>query len=109
MTGLTNGTTYTFVVTATYALGDSPSAPARRVTPLSNFGSVTQTITVTKPAGPLVIGEACSLATDGPYPDKPYLGLAGQDCNVDLGTAVYHPGGFYTSGGSIDGHGPRPA
>jgi len=101
-TGLTNGTAYTFVVTATYAGGTSPSAPSAAVTPLSNFGSVTQTFTVTKPAGALVIGEACSGHTDGPYADKKYLGSpTPENCNIDLGTAVYQTGGFYQATGNV--------
>ena len=100
--GLTNGTPYTFVVTATYAGGTSPSAPSAAVTPLSNFGSVTQTFTVTKPAGALVIGEACSGNTDGPYADKPYLGSpTPENCNINLGTAVYQTGGFYQATGNV--------
>ncbi len=102
-TGLGNGTPYTFVVTATYAGGTSPSAPSSAVTPLSNFGSVTQTFTVTKPAGALVIGEACSGNADGPYTDKPYLGSPNpENCNIDLGTAVYQTGGFYQASGNVD-------
>ena len=101
-TGLTNGTAYTFVVTATYAGGTSPSAPSSAVTPLSNFGSVTQTFTVSKPVGALVIGEACSGNTDGPYPDKPYLGSpTPENCNVNLGTAVYNVAGYYQATGNV--------
>jgi hypothetical protein len=101
-TGLTNGTPYTFIVTATYTGGVSPSAPGGPVTPLSNFGSVTQTISVSKPVGALVIGEACSGHTDGPFPDKPYLGSpTPENCNVNLGTAVYQVGGFYTATGNV--------
>ncbi len=100
--GLDNGTPYTFVVTATYAGGTSPSAPSAAVTPLSNFGSVTQTFTVTKPAGALVIGEACSGNTDGPYADKPYLGSpTPENCAIDLGTAVYQTSGFYQATGNV--------
>ncbi|HUO40719.1 MAG TPA: fibronectin type III domain-containing protein [Mycobacterium sp.] len=102
--GLTNGTSYTFVVTANYTGGTSPSAPgpAGGIAPLSNFGSVTQTFTLTKAAGQLVIGEACSGATGGPYPDKPYLGVSGQNCNIALGALVYVPaGGYYTTGGNL--------
>jgi Fibronectin type III domain len=101
-TGLTNGTSYTFVVTATFAGGTIPSAPSTAVTPLANFGSVTQTITVTKPQGALVIGEKCSGNTDGPFPDKPYLGSpTPENCAVDLGTAKFQPGGFYEADGNV--------
>jgi hypothetical protein len=105
VTGLTNGTVYQFTVVAHYAGGDVPSAlgPVPGVMPLSNFGSVTQTFTVTKPAGQLVIGEACSGATGGPYPDKPFLGVPGQNCNINLGTGTLDPTAqFYAAGGSID-------
>jgi hypothetical protein len=105
-TGLTNGQLYTFVVTANYTGGGaSPSAPgpAGGIAPLSNFGSVTQTIFLTKAPGQLVIGEACSGATGGPYPDKPYLGVPGENCNVTLGALVYVPaGGYYTTTGPIN-------
>jgi hypothetical protein len=101
-TGLTNGTAYTFVVTATYAGGTSPSLPSASVTPLANFGSVTQTFSVTRAPGALVIGEACSGNTDGPFPDKPYLGSpTPENCNIDLGTAVFQPGGFYQATGNV--------
>ena len=113
-TGLTNGTSYTFVVTATYAGGTSPSAPGPvgGIAPLSNFGSVTQTFTLTKAPGQLVIGEACALAaggTPGPgpgnpaYPDKPYLGIPGENCNVTLGALTLDPSGsFFSTTGNID-------
>jgi hypothetical protein len=106
---LANNTSYTFVVTANYTGGTAASAagPVGGVTPLSNFGNVTQTFTLTKPAGQLVIGEACSGATGGPYPDKPYLGAptvppGPENCNVTLAPAVYNTGGVYTTSGAID-------
>jgi hypothetical protein len=120
VTGLSNGTTYQFVVTAHYTGGVSVSAagPTPGVTPIANFGSVLQTFTVTRPAGTLQIGEACSFAAGGtpgvggaPGPDatKPWLGAPStlaapyENCNVALPTAVYDPvHGWYASSGAID-------
>jgi hypothetical protein len=116
VTGLTNGTTYQFVVTAHYAGGTSVSAagPTPGVTPLNNFGTVLQVLTLTRPAGTLQIGEACSgtpvaPVTAGPDPAKPWLGASNtttapfQTCNVTLGTATYDSThGFYVSTGAID-------
>jgi len=103
--GLTNGTAYTFVVTANYTGGTLPSAASAPVTPTANFGSVTQTITVTRPADVFAIGEACS---GPPYPaggpaDKPWLTNtnAVENCALSLGSAVYQPGGFYQASGTV--------
>jgi Fibronectin type III domain len=105
-TGLTNGQAYTFIVTANYTGGTVPSAASAPVTPTSNFGSVTQTVTVTRPADVFAIGEACS---GPPYPanppaaDKPWLTNTNalENCALPLGNAVYQPGGFYQATGTV--------
>jgi hypothetical protein len=101
VTPLTNGTLYTFTVHAVYGAVNGPeSAPSPGVTPSGQ--AVTQTFDVTRPAGVLLIGEACSAATGGPVPAKPYLGVSAQNCNISLGTAALNAAGtFYTATGAI--------
>ncbi|HEX3541270.1 MAG TPA: fibronectin type III domain-containing protein, partial [Acidimicrobiales bacterium] len=57
-TGLTNGTVYTFQVAAVYGANTgSLSAPSPAFTPQGKY--VTQTITVTRPQGDLVLTQIC--------------------------------------------------
>ncbi|MGZ4693762.1 MAG: fibronectin type III domain-containing protein [Acidimicrobiales bacterium] len=90
--GLTNGTSYTFSVVANYPTGDSAPGVSPAVTPSSTF--ITQHISVTRPQGALIIGEACSGVPLGTYP---------QDCTVDLGTAALNASGtYYLATGAFD-------
>jgi hypothetical protein len=100
--GLTNGTSYTFVVTANYAGGTTSSLASGSVTPTGQF--VTQTFTVTRPAGALLIGENCSSITGLPAGGAGYnLGTVPQNCNVGFGTAVLNTNAtYYTATAPID-------
>jgi len=101
VTGLTNGTSYTFVVTATYAAGSVGSLPSGTVTPTGQF--VTQTFTVTRPAGALLIGENCSTTTGTPGGAGYNLGTVPQNCNVAFGTAVLNANAsYYTASTAIN-------
>jgi len=113
ITGLANGVSVQVIVTATYVGGTIPTSPypAGGVTPVSNNGAVTQTITVNVPTGALTIGEACAFTAgqtpgvggiSGPYGDKPFLGAPQpQNCNIALSAPVLNAGGTgYTSGGT---------
>src|SRR6185436_14922139 len=92
VTGLTNGTPYTFEVTATGPGGTSAPASSPSVTPTATF--VTQHVTVARPQGALIIGEACSGVPLGTYP---------QDCTVNLGTAALNAAGtYYLATGAFD-------
>lgn len=102
VTGLTNGTSYTFVVTANYAGGTTSSLASGSITPTGQF--VTQTFTVTRPAGALLIGENCSSITGLPAGGAGYnLGTVPQNCNVSFGTAVLNANAtYYTATAPID-------
>src|SRR5262249_47030687 len=64
--GLTDGTLYSFTVTAQYASGPGPASPeSNQAAPISAL--ITQTIGVTRPSGALVLTQAC--AGSDPYPD----------------------------------------
>ncbi len=92
VTGLTNGTSYTFSVVAVGPGGSSVPAVSPAVTPTSTF--ITQHIKVTRPEGALIIGESCSGVPLGTYP---------QDCTVDLGTAALNATGtYYIATGAFD-------
>jgi hypothetical protein len=63
VTGLTNGTNYTFTVQAAIGANFTSPSAAIQVTPNADF--VTQSISVTRPEGVLVISQYCSgLPTD---------------------------------------------
>jgi hypothetical protein len=90
--GLTNGHRYTFTVAAEYGPGQftTESAPSGQLTPNGKF--ITQTITVTRPQGDLVLTQACSPLTPDPYPQDDTTGLVVQppyptDCTIALGAA----------------------
>jgi hypothetical protein len=79
-------------VTATGPGGTSAPATSPSVTPSATF--VTQHITVARPQGALIIGEACSGVPLGTYP---------QDCTVNLGTAALNASGtYYLATGAFD-------
>ncbi len=103
VSGLTNGTAYTVTVVALYPGGNSVSSAAvGPVTPTGQF--VTQTFTVTRPVGALLIGEDCSGVTGGQNSaaGNPVMGVPNQNCNIDLGTASINPSGtYYTANGNI--------
>ena len=101
VTGLTNGTPYTFVVTANYGAGTVSSVPSGTVTPTGQF--VTQTFTVTRPAGALLIGENCSTTAGTPGGAGYNLGTVPQNCNLSFGTAVLNANAtYYTASTPID-------
>ena len=69
--GLTDGTPYTFVVTASYsaACAGPFGLPSSASSPVSPAGArVLQQITVTRPAGALVLTQACDTTNPTPYP-----------------------------------------
>ena len=71
VTGLTNGTPYTFSVQVHNTAGftSAPPDPTATATPSLAFKNVQQPITVTRPAGDLVLTQACSPTGANPYPD----------------------------------------
>ncbi len=118
-TGLTDGVSYTFVVSAQYgANSGSPSAPSA---PVAIGGrSVDQYIIATRPAGQLDIAEACA-NNNAAYPDNPGVpggpnptpipapatdpafGLYPQTCAVNLGTGVLNAAStHYIANGNIN-------
>jgi hypothetical protein len=119
-TGLTDGVSYTFVVTAQYGASGSgaPSAPSA---PVAIGGrSVDQYIIATRPAGQLDIAEACA-NNNAAYPDNPGVpggpnptpipapatdpafGLYPQTCAVNLGTGVLNAAStHYVATGNIN-------
>jgi hypothetical protein len=108
--GLVNGTQYQFSVAAEYGAGQfsAESALSAIVVPGGKF--ITQTITVTRPVGGLVLTQAC--AGSDPYPDtNPPVGdvldvVYPTDCTIDLGTATLiktgaQAGQYFRTTGSI--------
>lgn len=92
ISGLTNGDRYTFTVAAEYGVGEftTESPASDPITPNGKF--ITQTITVTRPQGDLVLTQACSPLTPDPYPQDDTTGLVIQppyptNCTIALGAA----------------------
>ncbi|MDQ6927552.1 MAG: fibronectin type III domain-containing protein [Actinomycetota bacterium] len=108
-TGLTNGTPYTFTVRARYGTSfGSASAPSAAVAPAGAL--ITQTITVTRPQGALILTQVCGakgsthtgtaptlpggavdpnfdpVAGEYPYPPN-FTPNYPTNCNVNLGTS----------------------
>jgi hypothetical protein len=103
VTGLTNGTVYSFRVRARYGASFGSYSNSVSLSP-TGAALITQTITVRRPQGALVLTQVCGVGGTAPtfaggpdplFPDYPYpTDLAGEpianyptDCPIALGTA----------------------
>jgi hypothetical protein len=105
VTGLSNGTSYTFTVAATNALGNSVASEASiAVTPIVSFGCGTSTVTFTYNGASVTYGTV----------SRDYGGAVGTKCWLDrnlgatqiatLSTDVNAYGDLYQWGRGTDGH-----
>ena len=113
VTGLADGTTYSVTVRATNSVGpsaeSSPAVTGTTVTP-ANSGTMTQTVTVTVPAGALTFTQVCGKRNSitPPVGDTWAPGSAsaagaggplgnGSNCGLSLGTAAFAPGQTFST------------
>lgn len=113
VTGLANGTAYNVTVTARNSVGtgaaSSPAVSGTTATP-ANEGTMTQTVTVTVPAGALTFTQICGKrnAITPPVGDTFAPGSAaaggsggalgnGSNCGLSLGTAAFAPGQTFST------------
>lgn len=91
--GLTNGTTYTFTVTATNAKGTSPtSAPSSAVTPAPSTPGAPSAVSATTGDGQATVSWTAPVATGGSavtgYTVTPYIGTQAQPTTSATGTSA---------------------